>query len=220
MSRPFFGRTFFVSGAVNRYLPVAVGRPRTTSFLVQVCTSPQCEQVNFCVFTVSLCQCFSSTVFPVSVSFEVEGQRTSRLLIPGRVFACFGGSKKKRVAILKSINNARSGGVVGRHFHLHAVSDCYPNKSLAHSAGYTGENEMLVGKSDAKYGPRRDRRDRASSSIAFSELIISMSVGVCAHSEPGAQVLTKVDSESIFESWRNSVSHRESADLRRAGALR
>jgi hypothetical protein len=142
---PFFGRTFLFSGTINRYRPVAVGRPRTTSFLVQVCTAPQCEQVNFCVFTVSVCQCFSSTVFPVSVSFEVEGQRTSRLLIPGRVFACLGGSKKNRVAILKSITNERSGDIVERHFYFHVVSNRYPNKSPAHSAGCMGDNEMVVG---------------------------------------------------------------------------
>src|ERR1043165_8823235 len=94
--------------------PVCIGRPRTTSFFVQVCTAPQCEQVNFCVFTVAVCQRFSSIVFPVSVSFEVEGQRTSRLLILRRVFALGrrGGSKKNLVAILESINNARSRGVV------------------------------------------------------------------------------------------------------------
>jgi hypothetical protein len=65
--------------------------------------------VNFCVFTVAVCQRFSSIVLPVSVSFEVEGQRTSRLLILRPVFAFVrrGGSKKNLVAISESINNAK-----------------------------------------------------------------------------------------------------------------
>ncbi len=42
-------------------------------------------------------------VLPVSVSFEVEGQRTSRLLRlgPGFDFGRRGGSKKNRVAIIR-----------------------------------------------------------------------------------------------------------------------
>jgi hypothetical protein len=35
--------------------------------------------VTFCGFTVVIAQRFSSIVRPVSVSFEVEGQRTSKL---------------------------------------------------------------------------------------------------------------------------------------------
>jgi hypothetical protein len=50
----------------------------------------------------------------VSVSFDVEGQRTSKLLMLGRafVFGRRGGSKKNLVAILESIKDARPGGVV------------------------------------------------------------------------------------------------------------
>ena len=72
--------------------------------------------MTFCVFTVAVCQRFSSIVLPVSVSFEVEGQRTSRLLMlrPVFAFARRGGSKKNLVAISESISNARSGGVVDR----------------------------------------------------------------------------------------------------------
>src|SRR6516225_6620393 len=54
-------------------------RPRTTSPFVQVWTLPQCPQVNFCVFTLAVRQRFSSIVRPVSVNFDVEGQRTSKL---------------------------------------------------------------------------------------------------------------------------------------------
>jgi hypothetical protein len=60
-------------------------------------------------------QRFSSIVIPVSVSFDVEGQRTSKLLMLGPVFAFGrrGGSNKNLVAMSESINDARLGGVVG-----------------------------------------------------------------------------------------------------------
>jgi hypothetical protein len=85
-----------------------------TSSFVQVWILPQCAQVNFCVFTLAVGQRFSSIVLPVSVSFDVEGQRTSKLLMlgPGFGFGRRGGSKKNRVAISKPINDARLGGVV------------------------------------------------------------------------------------------------------------
>jgi hypothetical protein len=70
---------------------------------------PQCAQVNLCVLTVAVRQRFSSIVRPVSVSFDVEGQRTSKLLTLGPSFAFSrrGGSKKNLVAMLESINDAR-----------------------------------------------------------------------------------------------------------------
>ena len=90
---------------------------------------PQCAQVNFCVFTVAVCQRFSSIVLPVSVSLEVEGQRTSTLLMLRRVFAFArrGGSKKNLVAI---------------------------SESIKHFAGDMREHEMIVRQSDPKHGPR------------------------------------------------------------------
>lgn len=60
-------------------------------------------------------QSFSSMVFPVSVSFDVEGQRTSKLLIfkPDFVFGRRrGGSKKNRVAMSETVNDAGLGSVV------------------------------------------------------------------------------------------------------------
>jgi hypothetical protein len=130
-----------VLAKIRGYRPVAIGRPRITSFFVQVCTAPQCAHVNFCVFTAAVCQRFSSIVFPVSVSFEVEGHRTSRLLILRPVFAFVrrGGSKKNLVAILESINNARCGRVVGRHLHFYPIPNRYsestcesPRNSVCH----------------------------------------------------------------------------------------
>ena len=60
--------------------------------------------MNFCAFTFVVGQRFSSTVRPVSVSFEVEGQRTSKVLRLGRTFTFGrrGGSNKNRVAIGQS----------------------------------------------------------------------------------------------------------------------
>ncbi len=70
--------------------------------------------MKFCVFTVAVCQRFSSIVLPVSVSFDVDGQRTSKLLMLRPVFAFTrrGGSKKNLVGISESINGSRLGGVV------------------------------------------------------------------------------------------------------------
>src|SRR6266513_1751189 len=78
-----------------------------TSFFVQVCTLPQCAQVNFCVFSFTAGQDFSSIVLPVSVSFDVEGQRTSKLLIlgPAFTFGRRGGSNRNLVGILESVND-------------------------------------------------------------------------------------------------------------------
>ena len=81
--------------------------------------------MNFCVFTLAVAQRSSSIVLPVSVSFEVDGQRTSKLLIlrPGFVFGRRGGSNKNRVAMSESVNDPRLGGIVGRHFHLYSIAD-------------------------------------------------------------------------------------------------
>jgi hypothetical protein len=55
------------------------GLPRMTSAFVQLWTAPQWVQVNFCGFIFAAAQSFCSMVQPVSVSFDVEGQRTSKL---------------------------------------------------------------------------------------------------------------------------------------------
>jgi hypothetical protein len=90
--------------------------------------------VNFCVFTFAVRQRFSSIVRPVSVSFDVEGQRTSKLLMlaPAFGFGRRGGSKKNLLAMSESINNASFGGVVGRHLHFYPVPECKANETLAH----------------------------------------------------------------------------------------
>jgi hypothetical protein len=52
------------------------------SALVQLWTPPQWAQANFSGFTFAVGQRASSIVRPVSVSFDVEGQRTSKLFRP------------------------------------------------------------------------------------------------------------------------------------------
>jgi hypothetical protein len=119
--------------------------------------------VNFCVFILAVRQRFSSIVRPVSVSFDVEGQRTSKLLMLGPVFGFGrrGGSKRKRVAMSESINDASFGSVVGRHLHSYSITNCQANESLAHLSGDVRENKMLVRKRDAKHRPGKHHRDGA-----------------------------------------------------------
>src|SRR5438445_13392346 len=117
-----------------------------TSFFVQVCTPPQCAQVNFCVFSFTVGQDFSSIVLPVSVSFDVEGQRTSKLLMlgPAFTFGRRGGSNRNLVGMSESINNTSFRGVVGRHLHFHSITDCKPNKAFAHLSGNVREHQTLI----------------------------------------------------------------------------
>lgn len=141
-----------------------VGRPRITSSFFQECTPPQCVQVNLCVFSLAVGQRFSSIVLPVSVSFDVEGQGTSKLLMLGPAFGFGGrgGSNKNLLAMSESINDASFGRVVGRHLHLHPVPDRKANEPpLAHLPGNVRENEMVVRKRDAKHGSRKHRRNGA-----------------------------------------------------------
>jgi hypothetical protein len=140
-----------------------VGRPRITSAFVQVWTLPQCTQVNLCVFSLTVCQRFSSIVLPVSVSFDVEGQRTSRLLRLGPVFALGrrGGSNKNLVAMSESINDSRFGRVVRWHFHFHSITNCKPNKTFAHLSGNVREDQAIVRERDAKHGSGQHHHDGA-----------------------------------------------------------
>jgi hypothetical protein len=119
--------------------------------------------VNFCAFTLAIGQRFSSIVLPVLVSLDVEGQRTSKLLMLGPGFALGrrGGSKRNRVAMSESINDASFGAVVGRHFHFHSVSDCKSNETLAHLPGNVRENLMIVRQRNAKHGSGEHRHDDA-----------------------------------------------------------
>jgi hypothetical protein len=119
--------------------------------------------VNFCFLSLAVAQRFSSIVLPVSVSFEVEGQRTSKLLMLGPVFGFGrrGGSKRNRVAMSESINDASFAGVVWRHLHSYSIADCKANESLAHLTGDVRENQVIVRKRNAKHGSRKDRHDPA-----------------------------------------------------------
>ena len=113
--------------------------------------------------SLAVAQHFSSIVLPVSVSFDVEGQRTSRLLMfePAFIFCRRGGSKKNRLAISESIHDARLSGVIRRHLHSYSIANCEANKSLAHLPGDVRENQVIVRKRNAKHGSGKDRHDRA-----------------------------------------------------------
>jgi hypothetical protein len=117
--------------------------------------------VNLCVFTLAVRQRSSSIVLPVSVSFEVEGQRTSKLLTLRPVFGFGrrGGSNRNLVAMSESINYTGFGSVVGRHLHFYPVPDCKANKPFAHLSGNVRENETIVRKRDAKHSTRKHRCD-------------------------------------------------------------
>ena len=119
--------------------------------------------MNFCAFILAVCQRFSSIVRPVSVSFDVDGQRTSKLLMLGPIFVFGrrGGSKRNRVAMLESINDASFAGVLWRHLHSYSITDCQANESLAHLSGDVRQNKMLVRKRDAKHRPGKHHRDGA-----------------------------------------------------------
>jgi|GEM_PF-3365519 len=134
-----------------------------TSFFVQVWTLPQCAHVNFCVFTFAIGQRAASMVRPVSVSFDVEGQRTSRLLILRPAFALgrLGGSKKNRVAMSESINDASLAGVVWRHLHSYSITDSEANETFAHLSGDVRENKMFVRKCDTKHRPGKHHHNGA-----------------------------------------------------------
>ena len=83
------------------------------------------------------------------------------MLGPVFSFGRRGGSKKNRVAILESINDAGFGGVVRRHLHFHPVPNCKPNETFAHLPGNVRENEMIVRERDAKHGSGEHRHDSA-----------------------------------------------------------
>jgi len=111
----------------------------------------------------AVCQRVASTVLPVSVSFEVEGQRTSKLLMLGPAFdfGRRGGSKKNRLAISEPINDARLGCIVGRHLHFYSITNRQSDETLAHLPGDMRENEMVIGKRNSKHGSRKHSHDGA-----------------------------------------------------------
>jgi hypothetical protein len=107
-------------------------------------------------------QCLSSTVFPVSVSFDVEGQRTSKLLMfgPGLVFGRRGGSKKNLTG-LESVDDARFRGVVRRHLEFDAVANRQPNETLTHPSGNVCEHEVLIRQRNTKHCPGQYSHNRS-----------------------------------------------------------
>jgi hypothetical protein len=145
------------------------------------------------------------------------------MLGPGFVFGRRGGSKKNRVAMLESINDAGFGGVVGRHLHFHPVANCKPNETFAHLAGNVRENEMIVRECDAKHGSGEHRHDGALQFDGFFR-IHSDVVGVSRVSNVGPENFSGPTSNLFTgESPRSDASRRrrlEDADALRVDALR
>ena len=179
--------------------------------------------MNFCVFTLAVRQRFSSIVCPVSVSFEVKEQRTSKLLIWGSVFGFGrrGGSKRNLVAMSESINDASFGGVVGRHLHFHPVADCKANESLAHPSRDVCENKMVIRECDAKH---RSGKHRLDGTLNFNGLfrIHHVDLGDVANgAAPKAfGAGCAINSGSTDDCLRTNASRRKDADALRADALR
>ena len=83
------------------------------------------------------------------------------MLGPFLGFGRRGGSKKNRVAMSESINDAGFAGIIRRHLHFHPVADRKPNETFAHLSGDVRQNKMLVRKRDPKHGPGKHHRDSA-----------------------------------------------------------
>jgi hypothetical protein len=146
------------------------------------------------------------------------------MLGPGFVFGRRGGSKKNRVAMLESINDAGFGGVVRRHLHFHPVANCKPNETLAHLPGNVRENEMIVRERDAKHGSGEHRHDGALQFDGFFR-IHSDVAGVSRVSNVGPENFSGPTSKPFTgESPQSDASRRrrrpEDADALRADALR
>ena len=83
------------------------------------------------------------------------------MLGPAFDFGRRGGSKKNRLAISEPVNDARLGGVIGRHFHFYSITDRQTNETLAHLSRDMRENEMVVRKRNPKHRSRKHRHDGA-----------------------------------------------------------
>ncbi len=57
--------------------------------------------------------------------------------------------------------DASLGGIVGRHFHFHAVADDEFDEAFAHFARDVGEHDELIGEFDAELGACEDLHDGA-----------------------------------------------------------
>lgn len=69
--------------------------------------------------------------------------------------------RRKRRDWSEAEGDASLGGVVGRHFHFHAVADDEFDEALAHFARDVGEHDEFVGEFDAELGTCEDLHDGA-----------------------------------------------------------
>src|SRR5437764_15091168 len=100
----------------NRALSGPNQRARTTSFFVQVWTWRQCGQLNLLLLIFAAAHSSSRMVWPLGVSFAVEGQRMSKRLITGPfAFGAVGRAKKciNKNWLAEPINDARFIDIVG-----------------------------------------------------------------------------------------------------------
>src|SRR5690348_6696691 len=85
-------------------------------------------------------------VWPVSVSLEVAGQRTSRLLMPafGLTFFGLGRANKNRDSIIVPIDK-RSGFWLGEVFHLSFVESSHRHSARLHLCKQRGPDLIGTG---------------------------------------------------------------------------
>jgi hypothetical protein len=60
---------------------------------------------------------------------------------------------------LESINDARLGCIVRRHFHFHSITNGKANETFAHLSGNVRENHTLIGKCDAEHSSWKHHHD-------------------------------------------------------------
>jgi len=114
------------------------------------------------------------------------------MLGPTFAFGRRGGSKRNRVAMSESINDASFGGVVGRHFHSYSITNCQTNESLAHLSGDVAEDVVTVVQFDPEHGVGEGLGDLALHlDLLFFRHAASLSAGPAASAGPcgaGAQI--------------------------------
>jgi hypothetical protein len=72
-------------------------------------------------------------VWPVGVSFAVEGHRTSKRLMTGPLFIFRGEVLAKNFIFLcEWINDSRLVDIVRRHFEFQTIASCEPDKTFPH----------------------------------------------------------------------------------------
>src|SRR3979490_443127 len=100
--------------------------------------------------------------WPVSTNFDVDGQRTRRLLIfiPGLVFGRRGGANKNLVAISETIHDPGFFRTVRRHLELPSIANRKANNPLPHLSRDVSKHEPLVSQGYPKHCAGQNAHDR------------------------------------------------------------